>query len=785
MFKNLGIKLKLTFLLTLPLLFLLFFASYFLYTNFAILKEKNEFQKVINVSTIYMPKLLSNIQIERGLSVAYLANKTTYFKNALKTQRSKTDKAIKDLKSYINKINFQSIAPHIYKYYKKAFDKINNINNIRTHVDNLSIKPLDVVTYYASIDHTLLSSKDELLNYRVSEKITDNISKYFKILDLSEIAGKERALLAYLLSNDSIDTDILTRWNATIINQKNLLAELPEVANQTKDLNEKVQKIRNIFLKIPKKQQLVSHMKNAVGYGGLIHNFKNYVLRGKEKYQNKVNKQYHTLISLIEKYKSNGVTDKELKELNKIEKVFTKYYNGLPKVVEAYNNGLDIKTLDKIVKVNDNPAIEAFKLLNKTSYYNTISAKEWITLSTKRINKFNSMAKKLAVQLRKLTKTEVDSTTTLLITITIITILIIILTIIIGVLIAKNIIDSINTLKNGLLHFFNFLNRKTAKIEEINMDSKDEFGDMAKLINENIKNIEDGIRQDSITIQGLVREVNKMKKGILEGRVDEKANNPELEKVRNIFNEMQDLLEKIIGSDVNKTVNVLDNAMQRDFTKRINNAIGKVEFAVNSVMDTIVTILSTNKENGETLDNKASQLKEQMLALQSNAKEASKELIEVSNIMQNLNSKVYEISEQTSTVVEQSNDIKNVVNVIQEIADQTNLLALNAAIEAARAGEHGRGFAVVADEVRKLAEKTQKSLSEIDANIHLLTQSITGIGEAIVTQTEEISQATSKVEEVNQKTQVMEQNVINVGNIANEVNEMADKMLKEVNKNKF
>lgn len=88
-----------------------------------------------------------------------------------------------------------------------------------------------------------------------------------------------------------------------------------------------------------------------------------------------------------------------------------------------------------------------------------------------------------------------------------------------------------------------------------------------------------------------------------------------------------------------------------------------------------------------------------------------------------------ELVSKVASLTEQAKNIKEVLSIISDIADQTNLLALNAAIEAARAGEHGRGFAVVADEVRKLAERTQKSLSEISANINLITQNVVEISE--------------------------------------------------------
>ncbi len=144
------------------------------------------------------------------------------------------------------------------------------------------------------------------------------------------------------------------------------------------------------------------------------------------------------------------------------------------------------------------------------------------------------------------------------------------------------------------------------------------------------------------------------------------------------------------------------------------------------------------------------------------AKTTKEEIVNTGKKLENAKGKIAELSHgvydnsvaesEMATKLQQlsvdAEQVKEVLTVISDIADQTNLLALNAAIEAARAGDHGRGFAVVADEVRQLAERTQKSLAEINATINVIVQSISDTTEQITQNAKNASSLAEKSSEV-------------------------------------
>ena len=150
--------------------------------------------------------------------------------------------------------------------------------------------------------------------------------------------------------------------------------------------------------------------------------------------------------------------------------------------------------------------------------------------------------------------------------------------------------------------------------------------------------------------------------------------------------------------------------------------------------------------------------------------------------------------------------VGKVTETITEISEQTNLLALNATIEAARAGEAGKGFAVVANEIKELARQTAAATVEIKNQIDAMQTTthstikdidkiaeviaeidtvINGIATAVVEQSavtneiaENVSQAAQGIAEVNESVAQSAVVVIditrNIAEINLEANQVGD-----------
>ncbi len=257
------------------------------------------------------------------------------------------------------------------------------------------------------------------------------------------------------------------------------------------------------------------------------------------------------------------------------------------------------------------------------------------------------------------------------------------------------------------------------------------------------------------------------------------------------FSKEYEELVKAVNSFREKILSVVDLSDLMEDTERVTGKIESLSGTVEELMEEtdalsqkIVESLTIAEEESKKNIEYSQRLQEEIIESSHMIEEAQKGITSLNRDVNIQYEKNMEVTEQLHSLSETTAQIKDVLGMISDIADQTNLLALNAAIEAARAGEHGRGFAVVADEVRNLAEKTQKSLGEINITINSIVQSVEDVSSRVRVNAESMQKLVEVSESSYEKMSGANEKIVHVNNLSKEDTENSKIIDEEVIKAK-
>lgn len=152
-------------------------------------------------------RLVHDLQIERGLTAAYIGSSGNLFKDEIQDHRIKTDESIRNYKSYMtDRMNIFSEV--VSDSYDSVVEGTRSIDEIRREVDGLSIGLPEALSFYTKNNRILIEQPLVVINYVEDKVLVENVIGLFNLQEVKEYAGIERAVLSNVLARKKIDSTI-------------------------------------------------------------------------------------------------------------------------------------------------------------------------------------------------------------------------------------------------------------------------------------------------------------------------------------------------------------------------------------------------------------------------------------------------------------------------------------------------------------------------------------------------------------------------------------------------
>ncbi len=672
------------------------------------LSQEMEQQGLLNEFVISTGSLLHEIQTERGASGVFLSSKGKRFKSELSRQRSLTDRQRAKYTQLLTNFDAAVYSSELKGRIRALSGRLASLDQLRSRVSAQAITTEDCLSAYGDINAALLLAVSEAVNFGTNAQVSKYRTSYHNFIEGKERVGIERAILAGAFVQDRFPAKTYSQFTTLVTTQGIYLDVYKALAPKNEliafenylrtPVVAETQRMRDIAMEkgVPReKAHILAELSRHFGYGGAIHLFKNYVLRGEETYIERFDERRDQINALLDKLVVlKGVTAQEKAWAADIRDTLAKYSDAIRTAEKMFSEGYTAVAVDRVIKISDKKALAAIDAFIASAQPGNfgIDAGHWFKTITAKINLLKGLEDDIAEHINILTEELHSGANTALVTLLVLaagmTSVVLFAVFYVANAISAPLKESVSfaeAISNGDL------------TGHIDCNSKDEIGSLSNALNHMVINLKEMVQDVDTTTQQLSQAAGEMAQISSQTSSGVMRQQSELQQVSTAMTEMSQTVAE-----------VADNAERaKDATKAANIEASDGRRIVDATTVSIKTLAGEVEGAGSVIK---------------------------------------QLEAETA-------NIGSVLDVIGGIAEQTNLLALNAAIEAARAGEQGRGFAVVADEVRTLASRTQEATLEIQNMTENLQR---GASEAVVAMNKGRETAEQSVEQASKACDSLE-----------------------------